>query len=1467
MLTLKAKHRIAKRIIPAYLNLKNPFNFDKELQTYKGKKASSGYAPDAVAFMNFADKFPGIAKNITVDVLEKDSDTYKALPLSEFSKAFKDVIENKEFEYQEIKNEYSETETLVLADPQQHEYEYNGKTHKYKDYGFEKRFWGKPNELDVAYEYLSSSVYSRIDMYSKTRLILDNNKEFTNALKDMGYDGAIQSEYGDEAVAFDSEQIKSAEPVTYDDNGNVIPLSERFNEKNDDIRYSLKDSEGNTLSGGQQEYFKDSKVRDENGNLKVVYHGTRKADFTVFKRNINFFTDNKEMADSYAPNGEMYEGYLNITKPYEIDAKGGKWSKIPIDEATKQFLEGYGAGVFKEGGKWRTTPADIASAIEEAVDHGEMDYDGIIIKNIDDTGSYYKGKEKNIGTDYIVFGSNPFKDINNINPSSDPDINRSLKGGMSSSELRENLSKYAKEGTLTTEKYNELIKTYGTIKKGEKPHRDVTVPTKTAEDKKVSQTVRTILEAEVTPDEAVPTIEKMVEDGVFSYDVYTDKEAIGNGEAYIKEHGWEQSLIDWFEAVNSGEVSKDTTTTGWILYNHAANSGDAKTAIMILDAMVRHQRSAAQALQATRILKKLSPEAQLYGIQKSVSAYQKELIDKYGKKAPDLKIDEELVEKFLTAEDEDARLEAEAEIYIDIGRQMPSDWLDKWNAWRYLAMLGNLRTHGRNILGNAFFAPVVATKNLTATVIESLVAPAVRLSGREMLRSKSIVWGSKADQALLKAAFEDYAVVADIVSNGGKYNDAANPNKFIEKGKKVFKSKAFAWLEWLRKTNSNLLEMEDVWFSKPHYAYALAMYCKANNISADQIVKGAAIGPAREYAIKEAQKATYKDTNAFSQFISELGRNGNKKNAFHKAAGVVVEGVLPFRKTPANILVRGVEYSPLSIFKILFYDIAKVKSGEMNAHELIDDISAGLTGSGLVALGIIMAAQCLVRGHGEDDKEEKKLKEMQGHQSYSLELPTGESVTLDWLAPEALPFFVGVNLWETLTDKATGEKLNMADLIGIVTRIGEPMIKMSCLQGINDMVESVKYAFEEESGGMTVLSSAVTSYLMQALPTLGGQLERTLKEERMDNFTNKDDFLTPNMQRALGKASAKIPFWDYNQIPYIDAWGRKEASGSALKRFGHNFLNPAYTSKIESTEMEEELLRLFDKTGEASVFPKRADKKITVDGEDKYLTAEEYVKYAELKGQKSYKLITELVESDAYKSLDDEGKVRAIQDAYDYANQKAKQTISNYKPQKWVEKADKFGNDADKYITFRSAVSETKKANDDDITRAQVADIINNLGVNDEQAWDMYLTQYNTSKSAVEVKDQGVAAKDYMEYMVGIEKAQSDDKLERMEVVDVISKLGTDDDTAWALYFSNNNYDGKSALYAKENGIGGNTYMAFLDALTKADKPSKNGNYGSYTQAETTEAVRSLEGLTNEERAALWQSVNTTWKSYKNPWR
>jgi hypothetical protein len=231
--------------------------------------------------------------------------------------------------------------------------------------------------------------------------------------------------------------------------------------------------------------------------------------------------------------------------------------------------------------------------------------------------------------------------------------------------------------------------------------------------------------------------------------------------------------------------------------------------------------------------------------------------------------------------------------------------------------------------------------------------------------------------------------------------------------------------------------------------------------------------------------------------------------------------------------------------------------------------------------------------------------------------------------------------------------------------------------------------------------------------------------------------------------------------------------------------------------MEKELLRLYESTGETKVFPSRADKYFTVDKARKDLTADEYVRYATLKGEKSYKLVSDLVKSKAYKKLDDGEKVKAISEAYDYANQKAKQAVSNYKGDSWVATADEFGKGVGNYLAFRADYNDTKSDNGGKIEKTEVIDIIMDMAQNDNEVWLMYLDKY----------------------------------------------------------------DNENAQNVRDKGIEGEAYLNFLDALDEVDEPTKSGKYGSYTQDEAKKAVNRVDGLTRKEKSILWQSVNSSWKN------
>lgn len=868
---------------------------------------------------------------------------------------------------------------------------------------------------------------------------------------------------------------------------------------------------------------------------------------------------------------------------------------------------------------------------------------------------------------------------------------------------------------IPEENYEALKEKYGYIPAGERAYREVQVPKKTADDKYVSRTIRTVLEAKATPDAMVPTLERMVAKGEFSYDRYTDKQAISDAESRIKTEGWQKTLNKWKSSTKEG-ISKENTAIGWALYNNAANSGDVETAIDVLDTIVKRQRNAAQALQATRLLKQQDPSTQLYAAQRSVENLTEDLKKQYGEKAPDLKIDRDLAEEFLNAKDDDARTEAMKEIYRDIGRQMPSRFIDKWNAWRYLSMLGNPRTHVRNIVGNVGFVPAVTVKNVIGAGIESA---ANAVSGGKVGRTKAIL--TTKDAGLIKAAWSDYANIREQALGSGKYNDNVNVRQEIEEGRTIFKPKL---LEAMRKFNSTALDAEDAWFSKPHYAAALAQFCKANGITAEQVAGGKGIEAAREYAIREAQKATYRDTNAFSQMISDLGRYRGD-NKMKRLGSTLAEGILPFRKTPANILVRGVEYSPIGFLKSISYDLVQVQKGNMQATEMIDRAAAGLTGTGLMMLGLYMAKEGILRGSGGDDEKKKKFDELQGHQEYALELPNGTSITLDWLAPEALPFFVGANLYEQM--QANNGYLTMSDMLQAASNVTDPLLSMSCLQSLNDVFDAVGYASSGNTNALTsAVASAATSYLTQGIPTVFGQAERTGESTRMTTYTDKNKFLTPDMQYALGKSSARIPGVDYGQIPFIDAWGRTESSGGVVARAFNNFANPAYTSKVSGSKMEDELSRLYEATGEAKVLPQRAPKSFTVNKENKQLTGEEYVKYATKRGQTSYKIVSELTGLASYKSMSDGDKADAVAKAYEYANIVGKMSVSNYQTDGWAAKAidtvKKTGVSEAQYIALylaKGGIESLKDKNGDTISNSEGLQIMELVyqqkGLSDEQ--------------------------------------------------------------------------------------------------------------------------------------------------------
>ena len=123
-------------------------------------------------------------------------------------------------------------------------------------------------------------------------------------------------------------------------------------------------------------------------------------------------------------------------------------------------------------------------------------------------------------------------------------------------------------------------------------------------------------------------------------------------------------------------------------------------------------------------------------------------------------------------------------------------------------MLGNVRTHVRNVLGNVGFAPVRATKDLIASGMEAAVD---RISKSGIDRTKSILNPLKeADRALYTAGMEDYTAAEEMLSSVNlKSGDSISR---IEQYKPAFGGDKAIWraLSKVAEANSNALSFEDM---------------------------------------------------------------------------------------------------------------------------------------------------------------------------------------------------------------------------------------------------------------------------------------------------------------------------------------------------------------------------------------------------------------------------------------------------------------------------------------------------------------------------------------------------------------------------------------------------------------------------------------------------------------------------------
>lgn len=798
----------------------------------------------------------------------------------------------------------------------------------------------------------------------------------------------------------------------------------------------------------------------------------------------------------------------------------------------------------------------------------------------------------------------------------------------------------------------------------------------------VEKTVSTILNSPLTSPEMATVYENAISGGAFDYDVVTDRGAVQQAQAKIARDGWREVANSFIAKAELGQrITKADTAEAISAYNLAISEGDHKAAFELAASIADAAHDSAQMVQAMNLMNRLTPEGRLLTLRRLVDrmndraarqnrAPRQSTADSgdvesarvdYIDKVTGFTLSDELATNYLMAETDAERAAAWDAITTSIADQIPSTFMEKANFWRYTSMLTNPTTHIRNIMGNAIQMGARKIKDGIGTAIERAVIK------DQSQRTKAV----NVDKDLKVFAKGQYETDQSAAMGSGKYSDAtaAGIEREIQSKRKMFRGEDVLSraVQGIGDLNSRALDYEDVIFNRAAYVDSFAQALQAKGVTAAEAhagIRAADVEAARAYAIEEAQRATYRNTTALSEALSKRGRYDASDNIVERGISFVTDALLPFRKTPANILTTGLDYSPVGLGKGIKEAMFDVKSGKCTAADAVDSLASGLTGTGIFALGAYLAAEGLLHIRaGDDDKEEASEKSM-GGQDYAIQIGD-KSYTLDWALPAAMPLFAGAATMKSV-QKGGGTFVSLVDAI---KNIGSVIWETSMLSSLNDLVSYWSYA---DDPGAYLISKAASSYAGQYIPTIGGKVASVFDDTVRKSYVEKGSGqVASDVNYFLQGAAKKVPGARNQLQPMVDMWGNEVSNGSAPERVFQSFFSPGFLKAQDNSPATQEIRRLAKATGDSTVYPVAAEKSYTVKGETRTLTGEEYTRYAKAMGQTRKKLVEAAVKLPAYKSMSNAEKADYIQNVYKYAREMARQQVDpKYEPSaKWIENA------------------------------------------------------------------------------------------------------------------------------------------------------------------------------------------------------
>ena len=691
---------------------------------------------------------------------------------------------------------------------------------------------------------------------------------------------------------------------------------------------------------------------------------------------------------------------------------------------------------------------------------------------------------------------------------------------------------------------------------------------------------------------------------------------------------------------------------GYQLAKQYIADGDSDSAVELLRGMSKELTASGQFSQAAAInLMQNDPMTALRYAQRSIDDLNARGAKELGRQWKDFKLTDTEIEAFknISAGDSEAIAAAMQNVGSRLAKEYPVSLTQKLAEARRLGFLLNPRTQIRNIASNVAQMPVTGISDKVSAALQTLYAKTGKST--DFVQTKALhvdktskdvaeqVWNQVKDSIDGSSSYEQ--PISDAVKNAevfklGKnqqHNILANApgvkrgaqaleaisQKFT--GKNVFDqmSSEKSVLENIRQFTYGLLELGDAPFVKKSFTDSLANIAAANKItSADQITADMIA-----QATQDAMRTTYKDDNKWTELFSSI----------HKLGGMG-EVVMPFTQTPANMVARSIDYSPVGLVKGVkdFY----TKGG--NPAEYIDEMAKGLTGTAGIALGIALYKAGVLTGAESDNANKKAFDKQNGFLPFAIHVPdTNIYYRISDFQPSMMPVITGVAWAQTTSGDATAEQAAK----GAVTAFTNTLADNTNLSNVGDLFGN----YDGLGGG---LWDAVLGLPQSMVPALANATAKST-----DTTVRNPYDATDPIQSQKNQIMAKIPGLSQELPAAYDVWGiEKHRDNAAFEQF----LDPAAFTNQTISRRDAEIQRLYDATGDNGVYPPSIKNGTTVD--DLKLNNAQTSEYQRAAGQLNSQLVDAIMATDEYKQADDTYKAKMLKTAYSIGREAGKEAAN-----------------------------------------------------------------------------------------------------------------------------------------------------------------------------------------------------------------